>query len=100
MFQISHLLPAMNVRYTPEKKPKVKQKRVYPTKYDHWAMLQDRLAGMTWPEIAKKHGYTGDPNVLSGMCMRSNACRRLTPAEIGRMSWHRGYGMDDNKCQN
>lgn len=57
-----------------------------PGKYDHAQMLRDRIDGMTWSQIAEKHGIpSSGKNTAAHQARRfalhSAAARRLTPAE-------------------
>lgn len=54
--------------------------------YDHEAMLRDRMAGLTWREVAQKHQVPGRTPHTAGVraahkVMHSNAAKRLTPAQ-------------------
>ena len=74
-------------------KPKPKRDRRWQTggkpKYDHWAMAQDRIAGMTWGEIAAKHGIPGGhraPHIARYLVLHSSrTVMKLTPAEVAKL---------------
>jgi hypothetical protein len=86
------LLPPVNVRTTPEKPKKKKAQlrgpmayvdRVRHRKYDHDAMLRDRIAGLSWEEIAKKYGVVDkSPKALATLCFNSSAMKKLKPHEV------------------
>lgn len=54
-------------------------------------MLQDRLSGMSWLEVAQRHGVglkhsdARRARDASNLCMNSAAAHRLTPAEVERL---------------
>jgi hypothetical protein len=82
MTQAFWVFPALAVK--PARKRALKG--VY-RKYDHWQMLQDRIAGMSWADIAKKHGIDGPdgPRLAYGAALNSNATKRLHPEEVKRL---------------
>lgn len=87
-----HLLPQLRVN---ERKKPAKvgtgnhgQSR---RKYDHWQILQDRISGMSWPDIADKHNIksSGRQNkgwVARKLAMSSNAIKRLKPHEVAALN--------------
>ncbi len=83
MTQVFWRFPELTVRDTTKRKSK---ERHYFHKYDHWQMLQDRLAGMTWAAVEKKHGipvvnnHPGQHAV--SLCSASLAQRKLLPCEV------------------
>lgn len=89
MTQIFWAMPAIAVRDTAKHKRHGRRAGVGPTKYDHWTMLQDRLAGLSWAEIEKKHGVvnrTDRPgNAASGLCRNCRTAEKLSPSEVARI---------------
>lgn len=91
---VSHIFPSIRVRDdTPQKKPPRQPGIPRPraggvVKYDHWQMLQDKIAGMTWEEVAEKHGIVGTEKtdagrLARGIAMNSAASYKLKPHEVG-----------------
>lgn len=92
-----HVFPDLHV--APDKS-RVKRKKVagFPVersggnkKFNHWQMLQDRMQGMTWLEIGRKHDVSGkdDKSIGSNACnaaMRSSAAYKLKPHEVAQLS--------------
>lgn len=58
-------------------------------KYDHFQMLRDRMDGMTWGEIAKKHGVITSSRdaglVAHDLVFCSKAMRALKPCEVAAL---------------
>lgn len=56
------------------------------TKYDHEAMIKDRLAGMAWEDIAKKHnvqhGLSNAGGIARTLVLKSRASNNLTPEQV------------------
>jgi hypothetical protein len=85
MTQVFYALPEINAK---DKKKRIEKdihghsKRGTPRPlYDHFQMLKDRIQGMSWHEIAKKHGLK-DKRAAHSICMNSNAYLKLSPKEI------------------
>lgn len=93
---VSFVFPAIAVRDTvkPERRKREAGKgyKLDPwagapsKKYDHAQMLRDRINGMTWEQIAKKHGVQPSKTNPAGanarrIALHSAAARRLTTAE-------------------
>jgi hypothetical protein len=83
-------LPQIEAKTTAPK-PKKKPARGFssecsnsPRKYDHEAMLRDRMTGMKWREVASKHGI-GSGDSAYRLCMHSNAIKRLTPEQVAQL---------------
>lgn len=87
------VFPEIHVKdVTPEKKPQRKSvtgklARGNPTrKYDHQAMIADRLNGMAWEDIAKKHGVAHGkyrPALMAyNIVMYSKASAQMTPEQV------------------
>jgi hypothetical protein len=85
MTQVFWNFPLLEVRETRKQKRKPGQ-RTYPHKYDHWQMLQDRIAGMTWAQVEHKHGIpkiSGTPGrAARKLAMSSRATWKLQPHEV------------------
>jgi hypothetical protein len=68
MTQVAHAFPRIDC-HDSEPTPKKRAaplwgRRTNPgkPKYDLFAMAKDRIAGMTWPQVAEKHGIKGNPS--------------------------------------
>ena len=56
-------------------------------KYDHQQMFRDRMSGLTWEEVAKKHGVCASSHFSAGyvaraLAMNSRAVHQLKPFEV------------------
>lgn len=102
MTVISHTLPELKVRDTSPAKPaarkKPRQEKGYKLephkgsggKYDHAQMLRDRISGMTWEQVAAKHGILGHGKYKAGfytrtIALNSAAARHLKPHEAAKL---------------
>lgn len=85
MTQVFWVFPEVHV------KPAPKKERKGPAhKYDHWQMLQDRISGMTWTAIGRKHEVSAPEGrdvgrVARLVAMNSNATKRLSPREVQKL---------------
>lgn len=90
---IQQLMPELLVRETKPKK-RAKQPGIptpRPSKYDHWQMLQDRIAGMTWPAIAEKHGIKSTTTNKAAtlayhLAINSAVASKLKPHEVEKIT--------------
>lgn len=56
-------------------------------KYDHQKMFSDRMSGLTWEEVANKHGVCASSHLSAGyvaraLAMNSRAANQLKPFEV------------------
>ena len=58
----------------------------HPRKYDHFQMLQDRINGMSWSDVAEKYGVKGGRAMAWRVCMLSQSIKKLAPCEIEKLS--------------
>lgn len=54
-------------------------------KYDHFQMVVDRLSGMMWNEIAKKHNVNGGGGCARSAVLNSNVVLKLSPQDVKRL---------------
>lgn len=81
----STLFPFVLGTYVPKEKVNKPPKQKKPSKYDHKQMLEDRMSGMSWIEIGKKHCVSSKTNLGSTTCniaMNSKATHMLTPEQV------------------
>ena len=97
---LKHVWPNIGVRNTSnpneEKSGKRPPRRGFGNrkkahKYDTLAMLRDRISGMSWEQIATKHGISKSPSGTAGTLAynialyNGKAYQKLTPDEIRRL---------------
>lgn len=83
--QLQTVMPSLRVRDSGNARSQKK------SKYDHWQMLQDRMAGMEWADIAEKHGITANTRNRAAttayhIATNSVACRKLKPHEVEKIT--------------
>lgn len=96
MTTISHVLPKILVKDGKTKARLFKNKgfdldqnrsKCKSHKYDHYAMLMDRIGGMKWLDVSKKHNVPNDPygHVARTLALHSSASNKLKPEHVKKL---------------